>query len=70
MPKTNAKTANTNKRRTKVKELSTERNLDAGQTKKVRGGVIAIIAPNSSARMGDGSVKPISPTLLPYIEKK
>ena len=70
MPK-NTKTANTSKGRTKVKKLAAARNLDAAETKKVRGGVIAIIAPQTSARMGDGSVRPIQDgTLLPYIEKK
>ena len=78
MPKKKTKTANTSKRRTKVKELGAARNLSAAETKKVRGGVIAIISPQTSASMGDGSVRfnsssiqdGTSNTLLPYIEKK
>jgi hypothetical protein len=58
MPTKNKKATNTSKRRTKTKALGAARDLSAAETKKVKGGVIAIIAP--SAKMGDGSVRPVS----------
>ena len=65
MPKKKTKTANTSERRTKTKALGAARDLGAAETKKVSGGVIAIIAPQAAASVGDGSVR-----FLPYIEKK
>src|SRR6266536_3294053 len=49
MPKKKTKTANTSKRRTKTKALGAARDLGAAETKKVRGGVIAIIAAQTAA---------------------
>ena len=60
MPQKNTKTAKTSKRRTKTKKLGAARDLGATEAKKVKGGVIAIIAPQASAIMGDGSVRPAS----------
>jgi hypothetical protein len=70
MPKKKTKTANTSKRRTKTKALGAATDLGAAETKKVRGGVIAIVAPQTSASLGDGSVRSINYTISPYIEKK
>jgi hypothetical protein len=57
MPQKNTKTAKTSKRRTKTKKLGAARDLGATETKKVKGGVTT---PQTSAIMGDGSVKPAS----------
>ncbi len=75
---TNTKTPKNAKQRTEVNDLRTAKtDLSPEETKKVKGGVIAIIAPQSSSSLADGSVRPpssitdgTSNTLLPYIEKK
>lgn len=72
------KTAKNAKQRTEVKDLKTATtDLSPEDTKKVKGGVIAIIAPQTSSRLADGSLRQASSitdgtsnTLLPYIEKK
>lgn len=61
MAKKNTKTANTSGQRTKLKVLGTARDLDAAESKKVRGGVVA--APQLSVGMGDGSVRPALPAV-------
>ena len=60
MPKKNTKTANTTKRRTKVKNLDAARNLDKAEAKTVRGGIIAV---RPEQVMGDGSVRPALPSI-------
>ena len=77
MPK-KTKAAKNAKQRTEVKNLRTATtDLSAEEAKKVKGGVIAIIAPQTSTRLADGSLKQstsitdgTSNTLLPYLEKK
>ncbi len=60
MPKKNTKTAKPSKRRTKVKELGTAKNLDATETKKVRGGVYP---GGVNVLMADGSVRFVSSSI-------
>ena len=76
MPK-KTKAAKNAKQRTEVKNLRTgTTDLSPKEAKKVKGGVIAIIAPQTSSRLADGSLKQssitdgTSNTLLPYMEKK
>lgn len=56
MPKKNTKSANTTKRRTTVKALDAARELNAAESKKVRGGVVQ--SSQILVGMGDGSVRP------------